>query len=430
MRIYFKIFFFITFFNLVNSRIIKSQDASQIFDKASLSTGLITDNKGVGSGFFINENTFVTNNHVAIHLNIRNSEIRTKDRVFNIENLITSNSETDLALFRIASSNDDYLHICSPDSIKVGMIVYAIGNPTTYDRKIFKNTFTQGMINNITFDDLKIHEFIRNAEVILHSANLNPGNSGGPLVNDKGEVCGINSYVRYNTEIMNFAIHARELIKLLKANNIKFNSDSEKTNTAAVNNNDWGAEIPFLKNIEINKTVTPSGTKNSETLMLSGRSDTDLLPFFLVTLLGVIVTGFALLSYSGRIRHHQSVNPAYLIPNRMFEPNVIAELPNQNSIDERISSKNLHPYFLYQNNRFEINKDDFIVGRDNMCDMVIQDKYFSRYQFKITRSESRFVLTDLDSKNGTFVNQEKAKMKILSKGDLITVGFHKLLFNF
>lgn len=398
-----------------------SQDASKVFEKVSLSIGLVTDGRGVGSGFFINNNTFITNNHVTQHVNIRNAEIRTKDKIFEIETIVDYEKDVDLAILKIKESSEQFLKICNPDNVKVGMTVYAIGNPTTPDTKIFKNTFTQGIINNITYDKIKGGDMNINANVILHSAALNPGNSGGPLVNSNGDVCGVNSYIRYNAENMNFAIHVKELINLLKQNNISYETESGKINSSKKDGDSLNQKTPaVLKFDSLTKMSIPK-LNDSSTVILSNSSDSNYTFIILTSGIGIMFVVIIVVLYFKNEQKQSNNNTQYYAQERIIytEP---ANIP--------VVKEEFIPYFLYGNNKFSIQKDEFIVGRDSMCDMIIDDSKISRYQFKINKSEVRCLLTDLGSKNGTMVNDEKVKMKFINKGDIITIGTHKILYNY
>ncbi|MBX7044257.1 MAG: trypsin-like peptidase domain-containing protein [Ignavibacteria bacterium] len=385
-------------------------------------TGLITDGKGVGSGFFINRNTVITNNHVAQHIDVRSAELRTNDKIFEIESLIDSDKEIDIAIFKVKEHNEHYLKICSPDNVNVGMNVYAIGNPTTHDTKIFKNTFTQGIINNISHDKITDGDMSINADVILHSAALNPGNSGGPLVNSNGDVCGVNSYIRYNAENMNFAIHVRELINLLNQNNIVYETESGTVNSDKSSTSDSSKlKSPVVTKPDNSVDAKTSKMKDSATVILANNSDSS--PVFVVLVSGIslIFVAVVVVLYAKKSKKEVVNNSGYYAPEKI----IYSDPVNLNAVNEEF-----YPYFLYDNNKFGIYKDEFIVGRDVMCDMIIEDKKISRYQFKIKKSEHECFLTDLDSKNGTFVNGSKVKMKILNKGDIVTVGSHKILYDY
>ncbi len=398
-----------------------AQDASKVFEKVSLSIGLVTDGRGVGSGFFINNNTFITNNHVAQHINIRNAEIRTKDKIFEIEIIVDYDKDIDLAIIKVRESSEHFLKICNPDNVNVGMTVYAIGNPTTSDTKIFKNTFTQGIINNITYDKIKDGDMDINANVILHSAALNPGNSGGPLVNSNGDVCGVNSYIRYNAENMNFAIHVKELINLLNKNNISYEAESGKINSSKKDGDSLNQKTPeVLKFDSLTKMSIPK-LNDSSTVILSNSSNSNYTFVVLASGFGILFVVIIVVLYSKKGDIVPNHNSQYHIQERIIytEP---AYIP---SVKEEFS-----PFFLYGNNKFFIHKEEFMVGRDSMCDMIIEDSKISRYQFKINKSEVRCLLTDLGSKNGTMVNDEKVKMKFINKGDIITIGTHKILYNY
>ncbi|MBK6771904.1 MAG: trypsin-like peptidase domain-containing protein [Ignavibacteria bacterium] len=277
-----------------------SQNASDIFKEASKCTGLISDGKNFGSGFFINKNTFVTNYHVINHLKENNIEIRAQGSVFSIDKIIEINKTVDLALIRVSDSSENYFRIANPLEIKVGQTVYAIGNPTSFDEKVFKNTFTNGIINNILKDKLKGRDYMMDSKVILHSADLNPGNSGGPLLNEKGELVGINAYIRFNIEMMKFAIHADELISLLDKNGLSYLkgniSSNDKSDSLINKNTDQG----LLKALDSLITGKGSLAKDSAAFLIKPLDSPDNTVFYILLLFGIGGLVFAIILYSGK----------------------------------------------------------------------------------------------------------------------------------
>lgn len=69
-----------------------------------------------------------------------------------------------------------------------------------------------------------------------------------------------------------------------------------------------------------------------------------------------------------------------------------------------------------------------IAGRDSSCDISINDINLSRFHFNINYINNNYIIADLGSKNGTYINGNKINSKILFNGDIITVGHSKLLF--
>jgi hypothetical protein len=67
-------------------------------------------------------------------------------------------------------------------------------------------------------------------------------------------------------------------------------------------------------------------------------------------------------------------------------------------------------------------EDEMLFGRSPECDVVLQDTWCSRRHAKIVRGEEGYEITDLQSTNGTFVNEEKVERKLLRSGDALRLG--------
>ncbi|CAP42100.1 DegQ family serine endoprotease [Bordetella petrii] len=139
--------------------------------------------RGVGSGFFISDDGYIlTNNHVVsdaadIYVTL------TDGREFKAK-VIGTDERTDVALIKIEAKNMVALPIGDPKQLKKGQWVLAIGSPFGLD-----STATSGIVSAIGRDTGEYLPFIQT------DVAVNPGNSGGPLLNLSGEVVGINSQI-------------------------------------------------------------------------------------------------------------------------------------------------------------------------------------------------------------------------------------------
>lgn len=145
--------------------------------------------RGAGSGVIISPNGYiVTNNHVIE--NADEIEIVLNDNRSFKADVIGIDEHTDLAVIKIEGDNLPVVHYGNSDAINVGEWVLAIGNPFE-----FRSTVTAGIISakgrniNILSGNYKIESFIQT------DAAVNPGNSGGALVNLNGELVGINTAI-------------------------------------------------------------------------------------------------------------------------------------------------------------------------------------------------------------------------------------------
>ena len=151
--------------------------------------------QGSGSGVVIMENGYIaTNNHV-IEGATKIEVVLNDKRSYDAE-LIGRDPETDLALLKIEEKNLPFLRFGNSDEVKVGEWVIAVGNPFN-----LTSTVTAGIVSakgrNINLirqnSDYAIENFIQT------DAAVNPGNSGGALVNTAGELIGINTAIASQT---------------------------------------------------------------------------------------------------------------------------------------------------------------------------------------------------------------------------------------
>jgi S1-C subfamily serine protease len=214
---------------------IADDESKDIYEKDIDAIGLITDHSGfVASGFFVNGNTFVTNFHVSSELDIKSGKIQMKDdREFKIKKIIKEYGKQDLAIIETEETSDMFLELNSDRTIREDDIVYSVGNPTDEWNDVNYFKMTKGAIKRIDTDDWYYDKNQKETDrhsalVIQHTAIIHPGNSGGPLLNNKGQVIGVNTF--FYDDSLNYAVHVDELIKVLKKNDIAFNKKVEKKN--------------------------------------------------------------------------------------------------------------------------------------------------------------------------------------------------------
>ncbi len=144
--------------------------------------------RGVGSGFIFSKDGFVMTNHHVVDGADEIIVTLTNEREFKAK-LIGSDKRTDVAVVKIEGTNDlPSLVIGDPNKIRVGEWVLAIGSPFGLD-----NTVTAGIVSAKGRDTGDYLPFIQT------DVAVNPGNSGGPLINMNGEVVGINSQIYSRT---------------------------------------------------------------------------------------------------------------------------------------------------------------------------------------------------------------------------------------
>ena len=182
------------------------EDFSGIIDSAVPSVVTIRTNSGQGTGFIVDSDGYiVTNAHVIADSNgnlASNIQAITSDSNARSATFIGYDGELDIALLKI-SGTWNALEFGNSEDISVGEKVIAIGNPLGLQFSV-----SQGIVS-------AIHRTGSNGldAYIQTDAALNPGNSGGPLIDVNGKVIGINNFKIGGGENLGFALESNYIIE-------------------------------------------------------------------------------------------------------------------------------------------------------------------------------------------------------------------------
>jgi serine protease Do len=160
-----------------------------------------------GSGFVVNgDGLVVTNYHVIRDASEVKVSLRDREYVAKVKG---TDPATDIALLQVDAGHDlTYLRLGDSDSLRVGEWVMAVGSPLNLSHSV-----TVGVVSAkgraLGIADISFENFIQT------DAAINFGNSGGPLINLRGEVIGINTAINYGAENIGFAVPVNTLKQIL-----------------------------------------------------------------------------------------------------------------------------------------------------------------------------------------------------------------------
>lgn len=173
-----------------------------------------------GSGFFIDENTLVTNYHVIDGGTSYAIKFAEKEEMIKGVTIVKASPSYDLAILKTKQSFP-FFKVDSLGKESVGSKIYTIGNP-----RGLEGTISEGIISGKRKNE--------GVDYIQITAPISPGNSGGPVLNEKGDVIGVSTFTYRNSQNLNFAMPISYVNKCIDIASIPKKQTITKSDSTAI----------------------------------------------------------------------------------------------------------------------------------------------------------------------------------------------------
>jgi S1-C subfamily serine protease len=189
------------------------------------SKGRSEGREALGTGFFISKDGLLVTNYHVIGEG-KKITIETSDgKEIEVTSIHAIDRENDLAILKATNPIGSFLKISESDTFNDGTSVVAVGNP-------------QGLKHSVVSGIISGKREIEGREMLQVAIPIEPGNSGGPIVNMEGKVLGILTIKSLVTDNLGFAIPAEQLNKLLKTKPVEIPMKAWATK-GAINEDLW-----------------------------------------------------------------------------------------------------------------------------------------------------------------------------------------------
>lgn len=175
------------------------------FKNAIQSVVTVTGTKGFGSGVVISPDGYIVTNYHVVQ-GEKNLMVKLNQNIKLNADVIKTNPEYDLALLKLTASELKSLAFANSDEAEIGDEVYAVGTPSDLE---LGQTITKGIISG--------KRTLENISYIQSDVSISPGNSGGPLLNENGQIIGITTMkmIGKGIEGIGFSIPSNIVLEML-----------------------------------------------------------------------------------------------------------------------------------------------------------------------------------------------------------------------
>ena len=195
----------VLFYGIAVEAALTPQEIAKITLGSTVHLGVVDANgkSWTGSGFVIRDDQIVTNYHVIDNMSIGGVKLVGKEDLYPIEAILAVEENRDLAIIKVVGIDVPALSLGDSDTVQIGDKVYVAGNPQGLE-----GSFSDGIISAIRGGSAD--------KFFQMTAPISQGSSGGPVVNEKGEVIGVSFATLHDGQNLNFAIPVNYLKPMVK----------------------------------------------------------------------------------------------------------------------------------------------------------------------------------------------------------------------
>lgn len=373
--------------------------------------------EAVGSGVIISHDGYILTNHHVVQYEDEQAEpgrkvIILKKDIDGSKDYIEGevrvvDLQSDLAIVKIDKTGLEHINLAFSSPSK-GDKVYALGFPAVADdllgteidtknldsvpQNFIEATFTQGVISREA--SFSSYEHAKEQSWYQHSATIHPGNSGGPLLNQCGQLVGINTFGHEAVPGMYFASTLTYVSKFLNDQHIPFTQDHETCSQSIVPA--WMIGLLSLLTVLVMASI------------------------YLAIKKPKVIREKVLETYSQWIRRAKSNQSSSDLPdiNRLLKD-------DQWQLISTTDNKTLYIFdALYDN-------ATWIIGRDaKVADIKLYDNSVSKAHLTLSYKDNHFYIEDMNSTNGTKLDGQRIRPFVrvqVSKNSHINIGAHELI---
>ena len=380
---------------------------------------------GAGTGFAINDQGYIaTNVHVIADANAIKAIPTNSNELYDVEVIATS-PELDLAIAYIPDITLPPIALSLAPAIK-GQKVWAIGYPGGADRNrpAHDPTVQDGVIGRIFLGAWYTQEL----RIIQHNAPTNPGNSGGPLLDDCSRAVGVNTQASLvvitspssgvtrvpHAAGIYWSSHIEELATLLDDHGIAFQSESDDC-VAAGGTGSSGGEEKAQREAEKAQREAEKARREAEQARVQAEEASDQFLVWLLLLGGVALVALVVALKKPRQLAQQTLEKPRQLVQQMSrrvtkkeEVGAVAKGPKHGLVLAGFDGLGNRVCIELSPARFAGQRLGLSLGRHpDLVDEIVADQNVSRRHLRIAAAGDRFYVEDLNSSNGTFLNEQR-----------------------